>query len=442
MPRAASALRRYGSPVVVAALVDSLGSGAYLGVSVVVLTRFVGLPNLMVGGFLSAAGVVAFLLLVPLGLLAERIGARPMLVGLHAARALAYALLLLRPPEAVVLVLLCVITAGERSAIPMLQTLAGQLDAASRVATMARVRVTQNAGMSAGAGLAALALAVHSTNGLVTIVVGNIVSYLGAGTLLLRRPGVAADPAAARPAPARTRRFTLLHDRRFVTATALCAVLGLHAPVLTIGIPLWITTRTTLPSWVLPALVVGNTATVVLLQVRLSKGADRTRGAGRALGQSGALLAVAAVLLGCMAVVPGGAGLALLAVAVVAHAGAEMRQQAGAWGLSYALSPADRHARYLSFFSLGSVARNAVAPLLLTAVIAAPGAWGWLALALGLATASVLAVRLTTRWSGEERTMGAGPDAAGEANEYAGGRRTTAPSAGTGGGAGAPGTAG
>ncbi|MGW2524086.1 hypothetical protein ACWC09_45340 [Streptomyces sp. NPDC001617] len=68
---------RFASPVVVA-LVDGLGSGAYLGLSVVILTRYVGLPNLTVAG--SAVGIVAFLLLVPLGLLAERIGARTMLV--------------------------------------------------------------------------------------------------------------------------------------------------------------------------------------------------------------------------------------------------------------------------------------------------------------------------------------------------------------------------
>ncbi|MFD5814148.1 MFS transporter [Streptomyces sp. NPDC127038] len=390
---------RFASPVVVAALVDSLGSGAYLGLSIVMLTRYVGLPALTAAGFLSAAGVVAFLLLVPLGLLAERIGARTMLVTLHATRAGAYALMLLRPPAALVLVLLCVVTAGERSAIPMLQTLAAEQNESDRVKTMARVRVMQNTGMSIGAGLAALALTVRSTTGLVAVVLWNILSYLGAGALLLRGPRRTPTPPPASPA-ARTPRFVMLRDGRFAAATVLCAVLGLHAPVLTFAVPLWVTSRTSLPSGVLPALVLCNTVSVVLLQVRLSKGTDETRGAGRALSQSGLLLALTALLMACTLAVPGGwNAAAVLVAAILAQAGAEMRQQAGAWGLSYALSPIEHRARYLSFFSLGSVARNAVAPILLTAVIAAPGAWGWLVLALGMAVTSLLAILLTAQWT-------------------------------------------
>ncbi|MFD8735926.1 MFS transporter [Streptomyces sp. NPDC059618] len=393
-----SAAPRFASPVVVAALVDSLGSGAYLGLSIVMLTRYVGLPALTAAGFLSAAGVVAFLLLVPLGLLAERIGARTMLVTLHATRAGAYALMLLRPPAALVLVLLCAVTAGERSAIPMLQTLAAEQNESDRVKTMARVRVMQNTGMSIGAGLAALALTVRSTTGLVAVVLWNILSYLGAGALLLRGPRRTPAPPPASPAT-RTPRFVMLRDGRFAAATVLCAVLGLHAPVLTFAVPLWVTSRTSLPSGVLPALVLCNTVSVVLLQVRLSKGTDETRGAGRALSQSGLLLALTALLMACTLAVPGGWAVAILVAAILAQAGAEMRQQAGAWGLSYALSPIEHRARYLSFFSLGSVARNAVAPILLTAVIAAPGAWGWLALALGMAVTSLLAVLLTSHWT-------------------------------------------
>jgi hypothetical protein len=389
---------RFASPVVVAALVDSLGSGAYLGLSIVMLTRYVGLPALTAAGFLSAAGIVAFLLLVPLGLVAERIGARAMLVALHATRAGAYALLLLRPPAALVLVLLCVVTAGERSAIPMLQTLAAELSESDRVKTMARVRVMQNTGMSIGAGLAALALTVRSTTGLVAVVLWNILSYLGAGALLLRGPRRTPTPPPATPAT-RTRRFVMLRDRRFATATVLCAVLGLHAPVLGFAVPLWVTSRTSLPNGVLPALVLCNTVSVVLLQVRLSKGTHETRGAGRALSQSGLLLALTALLMACTLAVPGGWDAAVLVAAILAQAGAEMRQQAGAWGLSYALSPIEHRARYLSFFSLGSVARNAVAPILLTAVVAAPGAWGWLALALGMAVTSLLAILLTGHWT-------------------------------------------
>jgi MFS family permease len=402
----ADVISRYlRSPLAITAIIDSLGSGAYLGMSIIVLTRYVGLGLVQASVYVSTASVVAFLQLVPLGALADRVGARRMLIALHVMRGTAYLALLAKPPALLVLALMCAVTASDRSATPLLQTVVGQVAKDDRIATMARVRVVQNIGFSGGAGLAALALLLPGPTGLQLIVLWNVASFFGAALTLLVGTSAAVDRGRATetaPVP-RRKPFVLLKDGRFAMATVLSGLLGLHAPVLTLAFPLWITTRTTLPGSVVPSVVAGNCVVVVLLQSRLSRGLDDVVLSGRALAQSGLLLAGSAALMAAMIIhkpVGGGVvGGVFLALAVVAQAGAEIRQQGGAWGISYALSPEDRRATYLSFFSLGSVLRNAVAPLILVWVVRAPGTSGWLVLAIGLLLLGVITRIATSRWS-------------------------------------------
>src|SRR5689334_18768406 len=70
-----------------AVFVDALGSGLYLSASVIFFTRYLHLGPGRIGIGLSVAGVASFLGLVPIGLLADRVGPRRMLVGAHLVRA-------------------------------------------------------------------------------------------------------------------------------------------------------------------------------------------------------------------------------------------------------------------------------------------------------------------------------------------------------------------
>lgn len=382
----------------ISAGIDSLGSGAYLGVSILVLTRYLDIPPVRAGFLLTIGAVAAFLLVVPVGALGDRIGTRRVLLGLHMVRCVAYLALLLRPPEILVAVVLMVTVTGERAATPMLQALVGDVDDADRVGTMARVRMLQNVGFSLGALAASAGLLVESNAGLGWVIVLNAVTFAVAGAVVTRAPTGYREPRSSR-----TKRTYFLRDGRFATATVVSAVLGMHAQLLTIVFPLWIVTHTSVPSWCVPLVLTVNASLVVLLQVRMSRNTDSVSGAGRALAQAGLMLAAALALIPLSSSPSLWGSLPILLVALVAQTGAEVRHQAGAWGISYALAPADRRGVYLSFFSTGNIVRHAVAPVLFTALVADGSTWGWWVTAAVVAVLGIATYRLTLRWSQAER---------------------------------------
>jgi len=163
--------------------------------------------------------------------------------------------------------------------------------------------------------------------------------------------------------------------------------------LLSVGIPLWIVTRTPVPPQLTGVTVLVNTVLVVLFQVRASRGCEDLTVAAHRMRWSAAALAACCLLLGLSA----GAGVmvatVLVLAAVVLLTAGEMWQSAGSWGVSYELAPAERRAEYLSVFSLGSTAQSIVGPALLTTVVMPHGTLGWLGLGvLLLGTGLVLPV--------------------------------------------------
>ena len=69
--------------LVASSLIDWTGTGFYLAISAIFLTRSVGLSPGQVGIALAAAGGVAFAGSVHVGRLADRFGHREALVALH-----------------------------------------------------------------------------------------------------------------------------------------------------------------------------------------------------------------------------------------------------------------------------------------------------------------------------------------------------------------------
>lgn len=371
LPRAALTL-------LAAVFVDALGSGLYMSVSVIFLTRYLDLSSGQVGVGLSVAGAASFALLVPTGVLADRAGPRRMLVAAHLVRA---ALLTCYPFASGLLPFLLVVSllaVADRAASPLVQGLFGDaVDGGQRVRAMGRARSLQNLGLALG-GLAAGAALVWESDGVyLAVVYGNCVSFLVAAALVaaLRTGG----SGGGRPLPFR-RRLAVFRDRRFAALTALNSVVSLHVTVLTAGVPLWVLAHDSLPRAVIAWTLVLNTVVVVLFQVRATRAVEGAEDGGRALRLSGALLAVCCCLLAATGALPTTVAVALLLGAVAFQAFAELHQQAGAWAISYDLAPEDSRQVHLAFFSLGNAARNTYGPLVVTFLVVQRGAVGWLLL--------------------------------------------------------------
>ncbi|MHC3468758.1 MFS transporter [Streptomyces sp. 7R007] len=364
-----------------AVFVDALGSGLYMSVSVIFLTRYLGLGDGQVGVGLSVAGALSFALLVPTGILADRAGARRMLIAAHLLRAV---LLTVYPFASGFLPFLCVVSllaVADRAASPLLQGLFGSaVEGGARVRAMGRARSLQNLGLALGGLAAGAALVSDSDTTYLTVVYVDSASFVIAALLVTRLPAAADGPrAGSRPLPWR-RRLGVFKDRRFAALTVLNSVVSLHVTVLTAGIPLWVLAHDTLPHAVIAWAVVLNTVAVVLFQVRATRATETAADGGRALRLSGVLLAVCCCALAATGALPTAAAVAVLLTAVAFQAFAEMHQQAGAWAISYELAPEDRRQVYLAFFSLGNAARNTYGPLVVTFLVVRPGAPGWLLL--------------------------------------------------------------
>jgi MFS family permease len=360
-------------------LVDAVGTGLYIAGFAVFFTRSAGMTAVEVGIGFTVANACGLLMMTPIGMLADRIGPRAASILLHYWRGVGFIAFAFVHDFGTFLVVSCFVGIPTRAIDPVSQMYVDRhIGKELRVRVMAVMRVVYNLGFSIGGVLTTVILLIDTRPAFLVIVVGNGVTFLVAGLLLARVPLLADDPPNRRTARGWPRS---LRQGRYLVVTGLNAVLVLNTTVLTMGIPLWVATRTEAPVAVVGPLVVVNTVLVVLLQVRLSKGTETREGGARALLRAAFAFAGCVALLALSGLLNAvGAVLVVVAATVLLTFG-ELWQFAGRLSVSYALAPRDRQGEYLSVFWLGSAAALMVGPLLITVGVVERGPVGWLALA-------------------------------------------------------------
>ncbi|MEU3609667.1 MFS transporter [Streptomyces sp. NPDC035033] len=401
-----------GRSFAITSLINAIGTGLYLAGSAVFFVRSVGLTNAQVGLGLAVSGVVGFLTTVPIGALADRLGAKPTLVALQLWRAGGFVALAFAQGMVSFTVISCCLAAAEAATQPMTQAVASATtEGTDRTRTMAIVRTVRNVGFSLGALLAAPLLAADNVWTYRGIVLGTAGAFMVSAAMLARVRTATTATAQKKVNPlAALRDF---RDWRYLLLTALNGVLNLHTTILSVGISLWAIHSTQVPAGFLPVLILVNTVMSIVLQVPVSRMVESPGGAQRALRLSGFALTLC-----CLALAASGApssalvaGAVLLAACVLLTFG-ELWQAVGGWELSYEFAPEDGKGIYLSVFSLGNTGQRIVGPALLTSVVIATGPAGWIGLAVVFALAGLLVVPVT-------RLLGAVPPRPVEKKEVA-----------------------
>ena len=359
--------------LLLAGLIDWTGTGFYLAISAIFLTRAVGLTPPQVGVALAAVGIVAFAGSVPLGRLADRAGQTQTLFVLLLVRAAAFAALATIPALPLTLALLAVIALADQAAASVTQALAGELvPPHERVAFMARYRTVINIGITLGTVPAGIVLAGAHAFGI--LLAANAASYLAAAVLVATLPRPERGRSAAR-------------QRWLVPSaptTALIGVDGLMSMwvvVLNVGLPLWILQATPAAPALVAILYATNTVLAVLFQQRASRLVRTYVDAAKAQRAAGVLLATTC---GCLAASATGsrAGATLLLIAaVLTLTAAELLKASAAWQITFTLAPPTRAAEFFATYGLGRMAAQIGGPVLVTAVVLALGSPGWLLLA-------------------------------------------------------------
>lgn len=374
--------------IAAASMVSSIGDGAFTAVSVIYLVRFVGLSATQVGAGLAVAGAVALLAGIPMGVLGDRIGPRPVFVGLCLAEGIAVAgYCVLANWWSFLAAAVLAVTAMRARAGVRNGFLAHLTEGADRVRVRAYLRSVINLGTALGGGLGGLVLLRPSELLLQAVLIGDALTFIIVAivisTIRVPRPGT-----EARPEPLRR----VVGNRAFVAASLSQGLLSVNTTLLTVALPLWIVTRDAAPDATVGLLLAGSTVLGVLLQVPVSRFADTPRGAVRSSAVAGLLLAAACLIYMVTAATPPAAALVLLCVGSGVRLFGELLQTSGGWSMSFSAPLPGRECTYQAVYSTAFTVAAAVGPLLSGWIVTQPGGRGWaiaavLFLALGAAAA-------------------------------------------------------
>jgi hypothetical protein len=380
-----------GRGLFVAAVVDAIGSGSVIPVSVLFFTLYKHISPASVGVGLTVSGLVALLLTPLAGMLIDHLGAKHALVGfwgLAAAAFVGYGSV--ASWLELVLAVSCSMFASSASSTARKTLIAELVDEEHLSTVLASQRVIRNAGYGIGGLLATAALAT-GTLGFLVIIYGNAGSYLIALALLTRTPSSKPpDRSYQASVSPWTGLQVVLSDRRYLCLTAADFLTSFQGTALEVALPLWIALDTHAPRALVGILFTVNTICVVLVQVRLAAGvralSDLSRTYRRAVGlmvlAAGALLAAHYV-----GEIP---AVALLTGGVLVMTGTEMLSSAGEWVVSFDLAADAHRGSYLSVFSTGGSLESAIGPVVVTALITAGPGLLWPVLATMVCTGMLL----------------------------------------------------
>ncbi|WP_067170135.1 MFS transporter [Microtetraspora niveoalba] len=405
-----------GAPRVLAfaQLANSVGDGAFYVCSAVFFTRIVGLSPAQVGFGLTLGWAAGSLAGVPLGHLADRKGARGVAILLAVATAAAVGSFLFVGSSWAFAVAACLYASCQCGLAAARQALlAGLVEPERRTEVRAYLQSAVNGGLAVGAALGGVALRLDDPGAYTAVFAMDAAAFLVAALVLRRLPAVPVSAPAARDGgPRRGEMLAVLRDRPYALVTFLNMVMLLYMPLLSLVLPLWIVGRTAAPHWTVSALMVVNTASVVLFQVRIARGVNGLRTAARFVRHAGvAMFAACAVFaLSSAGTSAWAAGAVLLAGAALQVLG-EMALSAGAWEIGFGLAPSDRQGQYQGFFGTGTSVARMLGPLLLTTLVVGWGTPGWLLLG-GLFLVAGAAMGPAVRWARRHPRPGtaAGPD--------------------------------
>ncbi|MEV7012367.1 MFS transporter [Streptosporangium sp. NPDC051022] len=386
--------RRPVGPIYLAALVLSLGKGAWFTCWAMFFIRSVGLSTAEFGIGITAAGVVGMVAGGPLGYLADRVGARETLIALGVIQGLAIlSYTFVRGFWAVVAVT-CVMIAAERSTPGIrIAVISGLTSGQERLDGISTTRVMTQGGIVVGAIVGGFVLSADSRAGYLALILFYGAVNLAFALLLTRVPHV--ESLSDR----KVRRGVLvMRDRLFLLVTLLNGLLALSWGMLDSGVPLWLTAHTQAPLWVMGVLMGGNAVVIVLFQNRVSRAGATISGAGRLGLWAGIALAVSCVVFAATYHGSGAFVIAVLVVAAAVHVVGELFFVGSGFGLSVGLTPEEAHGEYQGMFATGQAAAMMLAPGVMTILLVQWGVAGWFVLA-AIYLAGGVGTILAGRWA-------------------------------------------
>jgi Major Facilitator Superfamily len=384
--------------LVTATLVNTIGNGSYLTAGILYFTKVLHLPAYEVGLGFSAAGITSLTAGIPGGHLADRYSPRAIYASTLAGCALGMVGFYFTRNFLAFLLVACFTSVGQTAGLaargPIIRGLGGKRPQELR----AYLRSVTNLGIALGAVGAGVAVEVNSPLAYKILIVGNGASFAMSAAIVWFLPNIKAS-AAASGGP----RWVALRDYPYIALTLLDGVLAIQGLFQTVAIPLWLTSFTAAPRWILAASVVINTVIVVIFQVRASKQITSAGEGGRAMRRAGFTLLISCIAISVTGHLAAVGAAALILAAVIIQAVGELWYAAGGFELSFGLAPEYAQGQYLGVYGMGVGLANSFGPALLTAVCIGWGTPGWVTVGILFAAAGLL-IPPAVRWAEATRT--------------------------------------
>ena len=373
------------------------GFGSFAASSAIFFTRSVGLAVGEVGTGTAIAGFLAVAAALLSGRLADRVGARNLLVVLSVAQAVLFANYSLVYNFSSFLVVICALTAADQGARVARNTvIAGMASGRDRVTLKAYLRSVSKLAISVGTLISAIPLYLDTRPAYLAVIFCNAGAAAFTAVLVSKLPRRRPGPAVA------ANGWVALRDVPYMSVAVLCGLLATYRSLLTIALPLWVSVYTDVPRTFVAALLVCNTILGILLQVRASRRADTAVAAQRTARLGARLILPASALFAVSAFVPATTAMLLLVAGVIVLTIGELWTSVAAWSLSFELADDRAPGQYQGAFALGMSVETVVGPLLATGLVLGVGAPGWLiagllSVLLGSAIAGATRRALATR---------------------------------------------
>ncbi|WP_222710879.1 MFS transporter [Quadrisphaera setariae] len=385
-------------------MVDSLGNGLFLPLSLVFFLELTDVPLAQLGLLLTLANALTLPVPVWVGGLVDRFGARPLVVAAQLLQSVGFAAYAHVQGAVGVFLASTLVAVGVRVFWSSVFTaIAEHADADARPGRAWSTDTwfsVANGARTAGLALGGLVTGVVIADGregtYVAVAYASAVCFAVAALLIAvvvpshhRRRAAGAVAASGADAPETPVGYrALLRDGPFAVLTALNTVYALTSMMLGLALPTVVLTVLQAPAWLTASVLAGNAALIALLSAPVGLRTPRFRRT-RVLVVAASLWTAWAAGMALLA--PG--RLAVVVVLVVAvtllFTAAELLHAPASTALASAAAPEGARGRYLAVFQYSFTVASIVAPAFFTSLASVSSALPWLVLA-GLNAASVV----------------------------------------------------
>jgi Na+/melibiose symporter-like transporter len=389
---------RGGIVLIGALVIDSVGNGLFLSLSLVFFTQLTDVPLGLLGVLISVANAITLPIPVWVGVLVDKFGALPLVIGAQVMQALGYlAYSWVTEPVGIFLAMSLVAVGVRFFWSSIFTAVADYADGSSSTmgknSWFAWANMVRTAGLGLG-GLVTGALIADGRDAAYRAIAcgaaGCFAAAATAITVFVRAPRHQQDVGHGRAGYG-----TMLRDRTFLALTGINTVFAMTSMMLAFALPTFVRTGLDGPAWLTSAILVGNTVLVSVLAAPVVKRLAPYRRT-RVIMAAAALWAVWCFLFSGL--VPGQLAwvIPVLIGATLPFTLAEVMHAPVSMALATAIAPTEIRGRYLAAFQYSFTAAGIVAPTFFTTLFGIHRALPWAVLG-AVNCLGIIAMRLLER---------------------------------------------